>query len=113
MVAKKKNEKTKTSRPNASIWKLANERLMADVAVKNLIKAEVELSVLLEVKRDNGITKELVEKMKVHSNYKSYAEEVRNKARKGFGLEKEETNIVTCDLLNDINVSTDNKEEIE
>ena len=107
MVAKKKNEKTKTSRPNASIWKLANERLMADVAVKNLIKAEVELSVLLEVKRDNGITKELVEKMKVHSNYKSYAEEVRNKARKGFGLDKDETSNLICDLLNEIKISED------
>ena len=113
MAAKKKNEKTKTSRPNASIWNLVDERLMADVAVKNLIKAEVELSVLLEVKRDNGITKELVEKMKDDNTYKTYANEVRNKARKGFGLEKEETNKITCDLLNEINISTNNKEETE
>lgn len=106
MVAKKENKKA--IRPNASIWKLANERLMADVAVKNLIKAEVELSVLLEVKRDNGITKELVEKMKDDNTYKTYANEVRNKARKGFGLDEEETNKPTCDLLNEISISEDN-----
>lgn len=81
---------------------------MTDVAVKNLIKAEVELSVLLEVKKENGITKELIDKIKEHPTYKIYANEVRNKARKGFGLDEEETNKPTCDLLNEISISEDN-----
>ena len=106
MVAKKENKKA--SRSNASIWNLADERLMTDVAVKNLIKAEVELSVLLEVKKENGITKELIDKIKEHPTYKTYANEGRNKARKGFGLEEEETNKPTCDLLNEISISEDN-----
>lgn len=106
MVAKKENKKA--SRSNASIWNLADERLMTDVAVKNLIKAEVELSVLLEVKKENGITKELIDKIKEHPTYKTYANEVCNKARKGFGLDEEETNKPTCDLLNEISISEDN-----
>lgn len=106
-----KETSNKTSKGgNSSIWKLANERLMADTAVKRLIKAEEELKVLLEAKRESGITKEFIDKMKEHPTYKAYADEVRNKARKGFGLDKDETSNITCELLNEIKISEDNKE---
>ena len=96
-----------SARSNANIWSLADERLMADTAVKRLIKAEEELKVLLEAKQENGITQELINKMKVHSTYKAYADEVCNKARKGFGLDKDKTSNLTCDLLNEININED------
>ena len=103
-----KETSNKTSKGgNSSIWKLANERLMADIAVKRLIKAEEELKVLIEAKQKNGITKEFIDKMKEHPTYKAYADEVHNKARKGFGLDKNETSNFTCDLLNEIKISED------
>jgi hypothetical protein len=107
MANKEKKTINKKVRSNANIWNLADERLMADTAVKNLIKAEEELKVLLEAKKENGITQELINELKEHSTYKTYAEKERNKARKGFGLDKEETDNLTCDLLNKINISED------
>ena len=104
MANKEKKTINKKVRSNANIWNLADERLMADTAVKNLIKAEEEL---LEAKKENGITQELINELKEHSTYKTYAEKERNKARKGFGLDKEETDNLTCDLLNKINISED------
>jgi hypothetical protein len=106
-----KETSNKTSKGgNSSIWKLANERLMADTAVRRLIKAEEELKVLLEAKRENGITQDLIDKLKEYPTYKDYADEVRNKARKGFGLDKDETSNLTCELLNEITIIEDNNE---
>ena len=110
MTKKGKETSNKKVRSNANIWNLSDERSMADKAVKNLIKAEEELKVLLEAKQENGITQELINELKEHSIYKNYAEKERNKARKGFGLDEEETDNLTCDLLNKIKISEDNKE---
>lgn len=110
MATKEKKTINKKVSSNANIWNLDNERLMADTAVKRLIKAEEELKVLLEAKRESRITQELVDKMKEHPTYKAYAEDIRKDARKGFGLDKDETSNLTCDLLNEIKISEDNKE---
>jgi|GEM_PF-4412462 len=82
---------------------------MTETAVERLIKAEEELKVLIEAKQKNGVTKEFIDKMKEHPTYKAYANDIYKKARKGFGLDKEADNL-TCDLLNEINITEDNNE---
>lgn len=110
MANKEKKTINKKVRSNANIWNLADERKMTETAVKRLIKAEEELKVLIEAKQKNGVTQDLIEKMKEHPIYKAYADDERNKARKGFGLDKDETSNLTCDLLNEITISEDNNE---
>lgn len=107
---KTNKDSNNTVRSNATIWKLPNARIMADTAVKRLIKAEEELKVLIEAKQKNRVTKEFIDKMKEHPTYKAYADKVYKEARKGFGLDKEEANNLTCDLLNEIKISEDDNE---
>ena len=64
---------------------------------------------MIEAKQKNGVTKEFIDKMKEHPTYKAYANDIYKKARKGFGLDKEADNL-TCDLLNEINITEDNNE---
>ena len=107
MATKEKKTINKKVSSNATIWNLADERLMADTAVKRIIKAEEEIKVLLEAKRENRITKEFIDKMKEHPTYKAYADKVYKEARKGFGLDKEESDNLTCELLNEITIIED------
>lgn len=109
MATKEKKTINKKVRSNANIWNLANARVMTETAVERLIKAEEELKVLIEAKQKNGVIKEFIDKMKEHPTYKAYANDVYKKARKGFGLDKEADNL-TCDLLNEINITEDNNE---
>lgn len=110
MATKEKKISNQKVRSNANIWNLANARVMADTAVKRLIKAEEELKVLIEAKQKNGVTKEFIDKIKEHPTYKAYADKVYKEARKGFGLDKKEANNLTCDLLNEIKISEDDNE---
>ena len=110
MATKGKKTSNKKVRSKANIWNLANARVMTETAVERLIKAEEELKVLIEAKQKNGVTKEFIDKMKEHPTYKAYADKVYKEARKGFGLDKEEANNLTCDLLNEIKISEDDNE---